>query len=105
MTSSRLPPNLIIFDFDGVLAESEALVHDVLAQLLTELGMPTTLEHAYALSLGKRLVDAIAAIESWFGQALPATFASVFDARTTLAFRNELCLVPGARAYLDTFAH
>ena len=32
----------IIFDFDGVIADSEVLANTVLAEFVTELGVPTT---------------------------------------------------------------
>ena len=34
----------IIFDFDGVIADSEALANTVLAEFITDLGHPTNLE-------------------------------------------------------------
>ena len=38
---------LLVLDFDGVVADSEVLANDVLAQIVTELGVPTTLEDSY----------------------------------------------------------
>jgi len=38
----RLPA--IIFAFDGVIADREALANQVLAEALTDLGLPTTRE-------------------------------------------------------------
>ena len=35
---------LIVFDFDGVIADSEILANTVLAEFITELGVPTTVE-------------------------------------------------------------
>jgi beta-phosphoglucomutase-like phosphatase (HAD superfamily) len=35
---------LIVFDFDGVIADSESLANAVLAEIVTELGSPTTPE-------------------------------------------------------------
>jgi beta-phosphoglucomutase-like phosphatase (HAD superfamily) len=40
-------PSAFIFDFDGVIADSEVLSNTVLAEIVTELGVPTTLEDAY----------------------------------------------------------
>lgn len=37
----------VIFDFDGVIADSEALANLVLAEHVTRVGVPTTLEDAY----------------------------------------------------------
>jgi beta-phosphoglucomutase-like phosphatase (HAD superfamily) len=47
----------IIFDFDGVLADSEVLSNTVIADVVTELGVPTTVEDAYRTFMGKRLSE------------------------------------------------
>src|ERR1700682_150247 len=94
---------LIIFDFDGVIAESEVLANTVLAELVTELGVETTLQDSYRLYMGKRFVDVIAAVESSVGRSLPASFASEYQARTLERFRRELRCVDGARSYIDAF--
>jgi beta-phosphoglucomutase-like phosphatase (HAD superfamily) len=44
----------IIFDFDGVIADSEVLANAVLAEFVTELGVPTTVEDSYRDYMGKR---------------------------------------------------
>ena len=41
------PPRALIFDFDGVLVDSEDVGNRLLAELLTELGHPTTVEECY----------------------------------------------------------
>ncbi len=96
---------LIVFDFDGVIAESEMLANAVLAEFVTELGVPTTLEDSYRLYMGKRFADVIAAVEASVGRTLPTSFPAEFQARTLERFRNELRLVEGAQAYIDAFAH
>ena len=96
---------LIIYDFDGVIAESEVLANSVLAEIVTELGVPTTLQDSYRLYMGKRFVDVISAVETRVGRALPATFAAEYQARTLGRFREELQLVNGVRDYIDAFAH
>jgi len=96
---------LIVFDFDGVIADSEMLANTVLAETLTELGLPTSLEDSYRLYLGKREADEIAAIEAALGRRLPAGFARDLEARTLARFRRELRAVEGARDYIDTFTH
>ena len=41
--SRRRPlKQLIVFDFDGVIADSETLANAVLAEIMTELGAPMT---------------------------------------------------------------
>jgi HAD superfamily hydrolase (TIGR01509 family) len=96
---------LIIYDFDGVIAESEVLANTVLAEFITELGVPTSLDDSYRLYMGKRFADVIAAVESSVGGTLPATFPAEFQARTLARFRRELRFVEGARDYIDAFAH
>jgi HAD superfamily hydrolase (TIGR01509 family) len=96
---------LIIYDFDGVIAESEVLANTVLAEIVTELGVPTTLEESYRLYMGKRFADVIAAVEASVGRALPMGFPSEYQARTLERFRKELRFVDGARDYIDAFAH
>jgi beta-phosphoglucomutase-like phosphatase (HAD superfamily) len=58
---------LIIYDFDDVIANSEVLANAELAEIVTELGVATTLEEAYRLYMGKRFADVIPAIEASVG--------------------------------------
>ncbi|MEK9725039.1 MAG: HAD-IA family hydrolase [Rhodospirillaceae bacterium] len=95
---------LLILDFDGVIADSEALANTVLAEMVTALGAPTTLDDAYARYMGKRFHEVIAAVEAAVGRALPASFAADFQARTLDRFRQELRAVDGVRAYVRAFA-
>ena len=64
----------IIFDFDGVLLESEYEGNRHLADLLTELGHPTSVEEALQNYVGLSGGDFIAAIESNMGRPLPESF-------------------------------
>jgi HAD superfamily hydrolase (TIGR01509 family) len=94
----------IVFDFDGVLADSEVLANEVLAEAVSELGVPTTLDDSLRLYMGKRFHEVIAAVEANVGRPLPETFADDFQRRTLERFRRDLRAVEGARAYLDAFA-
>jgi HAD superfamily hydrolase (TIGR01509 family) len=96
---------LLIYDFDGVIAESEVLANTVLAEVVTELGVPTTLEDSYRLYMGKRLAEVVAAVQASVGRPLPATFPADYQERTLARFRAELRLVEGAWDYMDVFAH
>ena len=95
---------LLIFDFDGVLADSELLANTVLADAISELGVPTTADDSLRLYMGKRFHEIIAAVESVVGRKLPADFPNAFQQRTLARFRDELRLVDGARAYIEAFA-
>ena len=54
---ARVAIRLIIFDFDGVIADSEVLSNTVLAECVSEAGLPTTLDDAYRLYMGKRVPE------------------------------------------------
>jgi HAD superfamily hydrolase (TIGR01509 family) len=94
---------LIIYDFDGVIADSEVLANAVLAEIVTELGRPTTLEDSYHLYMGKRFAEVIAAVEASVGVPLPDGFAAVYQARTLERFRRDLRTVAGAREHIAAF--
>ncbi len=96
--------SLLIFDFDGVVADSEILANQVLAECVTELGVPTTLEDSYRQYMGKRFPDVMAAVEKVIGRALPVEFPETFQSRTLDRFRSGLQSVPGAKNFLAMFA-
>ncbi|MGA2055140.1 MAG: HAD-IA family hydrolase [Bradyrhizobium sp.] len=92
-----------MFDFDGVLADSEVLSNTVLADVVTELGVPTTVDDAYRNFMGKRLSEVIEAIEAVVGHKLPADFAHAYQLRTFEAFRVRLKPVDGAREFIEAW--
>ncbi len=93
---------LLIFDFDGVIADSETVSNAVLADELTSLGMPTTIEDALHLYMGKRWVDCAAAIEAHWGRCLPADFHARCAEGVRSRHDAEILPVPGVAEYLDT---
>jgi HAD superfamily hydrolase (TIGR01509 family) len=95
--------HLIIFDFDGVLADSEILSNTVIAEILTELGVPTTLDDSLRLFMGKRFHEVISAVEEAVGHSLPKDFPEFYQQRTLSRFRQDLSLIEGARAYIEAF--
>ena len=65
----------LIFDFDGVIADSEAIANTVLAETVTGLGHSTTLDQALARYSGRRWDEAVAEIEAAIGKPLPSDFS------------------------------
>lgn len=100
-----MPIQLIIFDFDGVIADSEVLSNTVLAECVSEAGLPTTLDDAYRLYMGKRVPEIAAAVEASLGRPLHAEFGADFQKRALARFRSDLQPVAGARDYLVAFAN
>ena len=89
-------PEAIIFDFDGVLLESEFEGNRHLAELLTELGHPTRVEEALTHFTGLSGKDFIAAVEARIGAGLPERFHELRAAEDERVLRSGLPEVAGA---------
>jgi HAD superfamily hydrolase (TIGR01509 family) len=86
----------IIFDFDGVLLESEYAGNRHIAELLSELGHPTDVEDALTHFSGLNGPDFIAAIEARIGTALPPEFHEKRRVEDRRVLREGLAAVAGA---------
>ncbi|MFI1718073.1 HAD family hydrolase [Streptomyces sp. NPDC053513] len=88
--------DLVIFDNDGVLVDSEPISNTLLAGYLTELGHPTTYEESVRDYMGSAMHRIHELVEERSGQRLPADFDETFHARVFAAFQAELEAVVGA---------
>ena len=86
----------IIFDFDGVLLESEFEGNLLLAELLTDLGHRTTVEEAIKHYVGLNGPEFIAAIEERIGEPLPTEFHERRKEQSVRALREGVRAVAGA---------
>jgi HAD superfamily hydrolase (TIGR01509 family) len=93
-------PDLVIFDCDGVLVDSELIFARVLAECLIAMDFSTTIDEAIGLGFGKNRATLSAAVEARFGQVLPDAFFEAFGARSAAAFEQELAPVPGVEELL-----
>lgn len=96
---------LIIFDFDGVVADSEHLAMRVLAEGLSGLGLPTNADEAVRLYMGKSLADCVQAMEARLGAPLPEGFMTAQLERVRSRVLAEVEPVRGLTAFLTVFAH
>ena len=94
-------PDLLIFDFDGVVADSETISNQSVADYLTSIGHPTSLDEAMRLFLGKHHNDTVAAMEHYIGRKLPAEFETDHRNRVRVKMRAEVRPIPGIEAFLD----
>ncbi|MFD8838097.1 HAD family hydrolase [Streptomyces griseofuscus] len=96
--------DLIIFDNDGVLVDSEPISNRHLAAYLTELGIETSYEDSLRDYMGSAMHRVHDLVLERTGQRLPADFDDVFHARVFAAFERELRPVPGAAEVLEKLA-
>ncbi|MFJ9664177.1 HAD family hydrolase [Streptomyces sp. NPDC101219] len=96
--------DLVIFDNDGVLVDSEPISNRLLAAYLTELGHPTSFEDSIRDYMGSAMHRVHDLVEERTGQRLPADFDDVFHARVFAAFERELKPVVGALDVVEKLA-
>jgi HAD superfamily hydrolase (TIGR01509 family) len=91
-------PQLVIFDCDGTLVDSERISSEALARSLTEHGLPTTTMQAQREFEGLLLseIDALARVR--LGRPLPSGWLEAFERDRAEQFRRELRPVTGAAA-------
>ncbi|MFJ7331630.1 HAD family hydrolase [Streptomyces sp. NPDC101116] len=93
--------DLVIFDNDGVLVDSEPISNRLLAAYLTELGHPTSYEESIRDYMGSAMHRIHELVLERTGQRLPENFDDVFHARVFTAFEQELVAVAGASQVLE----
>jgi len=90
----------LIFDFDGVLIESEHVGNLHLAHYLTGAGYPTSPEEAMTRFSGLAAGQFIAAIEAHIGRPLPEDFHAARAAEDARAYAEGVEAVTGAVAFV-----
>ncbi|MFB8773798.1 HAD family hydrolase [Streptomyces broussonetiae] len=96
--------DLVIFDNDGVLVDSEPISNRLLAGYLTELGHPTSYDDSLRDYMGAAMHRVHDLIEERTGRTLPEDFDDVFHARVFAAFERELKPVAGVGEVLEKLA-
>jgi HAD superfamily hydrolase (TIGR01509 family) len=96
--------DLVIFDLDGVLVDSEPISSRVTAAALTEAGIEISAADVCDRFLGVSTASMLRAIEAEHGCRLPESFQETLRARILNAFEHELEPVPGIPTLLDALA-
>lgn len=95
---------LVIFDADGVLVDSEEIALAVMAQAATAAGAPMDATEALAVFRGLKIADCVAEIERRAGSPVSPGFIAEVRAATAAAFETDLRAVEGVHAALDAIA-
>ncbi len=93
--------DLVIFDCDGVLVDSERITNRVFCALLTDIGLTVSLEDMFTHFVGKSTGQCMAIITDMLGHPPPPGFFEHYHQEAELALRNEVVPVPGIEAALD----
>jgi HAD superfamily hydrolase (TIGR01509 family) len=98
------PFELVIFDCDGVLVDSERIAVRVEAEFLAELGWPLSQAEIVERFMGRTTEYMDEAIEAQLGSRLPGDWSDQFQRRYREAFAAELVPVDGVLDALDQIA-
>lgn len=91
----------MIFDCDGVLVDTELISNRVLAALLTEAGLPTTVELCMRDYRGRAMASVLADAADRHGRPLGIDVAARYYAEVEALFARSLEPVPGVVDALD----
>jgi HAD superfamily hydrolase (TIGR01509 family) len=82
--------NLVIFDCDGVLVDSETLANKAFVDCLIEIQIQMTVEDAVKRFKGRKMADCLLEVEKLYSRALPKSFETTFRKRMSDYFESDL---------------
>ena len=91
----------IVFDFDGVVADSEILSNQVFAEVFSAAGFPMTADDAVERYLGKRFADCAVLVEQHYGRPVDPALDAAWREGVLARLDSELGPVSGVGAFLD----
>lgn len=95
---------LVIFDCDGVLIDSEGLSAQVLTENLKEEGVVVDLDYFRTHLLGRSFATVVQAIHRGFGVALPQDFEARYISSLLAGFEHDLRTTEGIFEVLDSIS-
>ena len=93
-------PDLIIFDCDGVLVDSEVLSCRCLSETLAAYGIDLGVDQALDLFLGRSVTAVFQHYEA-LGRAIPEQFSAELRTGVRAAFLSSLCPIEGVQSVLE----
>ena len=87
--------DLVIFDCDGVLIDSEIISAKMLVDELARLGVAIDLDYVARHFLGRSYPTVMQQIREEFGLDLPEAFEEQYRNRLLAAFERDLTIMPG----------
>ncbi|PTQ73511.1 HAD family hydrolase [Celeribacter persicus] len=96
--------DLVIFDCDGVLIDSEVISARMLIEELTGYGVDIDTAYVAQHFLGRSYPTVLKTIREDFNVALPEGFEAEYRARLIAGFRSGLIPIPGVREVIERLA-
>jgi HAD superfamily hydrolase (TIGR01509 family) len=97
-----LKTELVIFDCDGVLVDSELVCNSTLVEFVSEFGLSLDLKEALVLFKGCKMADCVSLIEQRLGQPLPSDFVAQLRSRIASAYEQDLKPITGIKGVLES---
>jgi HAD superfamily hydrolase (TIGR01509 family) len=92
---------LVIFDCDGVLVDSEHITNQIFCHMLNELGLSVTLDDMFERFVGLSMPQCLALITELHGAPPPDSFVPELRSRAAEALREQIRPIPGVAEALE----
>jgi beta-phosphoglucomutase-like phosphatase (HAD superfamily) len=93
---------LVIFDCDGVLVDSEPIINRAHAEVLTACGYPITEKVLVERFCGMSDPDMLEIVKREWGRALPTSYAEHVGSMIEAGFRQSLAPIEGVAEAIDS---
>jgi HAD superfamily hydrolase (TIGR01509 family) len=93
--------DLVIFDCDGVVVDSERVVHEIFGNFIRSLGANLDAARMNELFLGRRLEDCVAIVERITGRTVPHDALVRYRSERDRVLREQVRAVAGVREVLE----
>jgi HAD superfamily hydrolase (TIGR01509 family) len=93
--------DLVIFDCDGVVVDSEKISHDVFGAFVRSLGVHMSEAEMHEHFLGRRLAECVAIVEKLSGTPAPPGALERYTAERDRVLREQVQPVAGIREVLE----
>jgi HAD superfamily hydrolase (TIGR01509 family) len=93
--------DLVIFDCDGVVVDSERISHDVFGEFMRSLGVSMSDEEMHERFLGRRLAECLAVVEQSTGRPVPPDALERYKTERDRLLREQVQPIEGVRDVLE----